>query len=59
MRHQSEEGGKAKKKGEIAENAAPVSPDPDFTVDDDIDPADFFDPEGFGYRRRNFYASNS
>ena len=24
--------------------------------DDDIDPADFFDPEEFGYRRRGFDA---
>jgi hypothetical protein len=25
---------------------------PELLIDDDIDPADFFDPEEFGYRRR-------
>jgi hypothetical protein len=28
----------------------------DELTDDEIDPADFFDPEYFGYRRRGFHA---
>ena len=59
MRHHSGEGEQARKKGKRANNRAPVSPEPEFSVDDEIDPADFFDPEEFGIRRRNFNAPNS
>jgi len=31
---------------------------PDAVADDEIDPADFFDPEEFGIRRRDLNASH-
>jgi hypothetical protein len=30
---------------------------PEILIEDEIDPADFFDPEEFGFRRRVFDAS--
>jgi hypothetical protein len=62
MRHQSREGEESKKRLkrvaggpktglEKSDLAADTSPD------DEIDPADFFDPEEFGIHRRGFHAS--
>ena len=59
MRHQYNEGGGYKKRQEkVAERLNTGSqknePAPDELTDDEIDPADFFDPEEFGIRRRDF-----
>ena len=57
MRHHSGEGDKSKKQHEIGRNAAPDLSEAEFAIDDEIDPADFFDPEEFGFRRGNSHAS--
>jgi hypothetical protein len=59
MRHQLGEGEEVKKwQKKVAERSATGSqkndPAPDELTDDEIDPADLFDPEEFGIRRRNF-----
>jgi hypothetical protein len=58
MRHQSKEGEKRKKRDILSETGSEERPQaPEVLIDDDIDPADFFDPEEFGFRRRGFDAS--
>ena len=58
MRHQSKEGEKRKKQSIFAETGSQEQAEaPEVLVGDDIDPADFFDPEEFGYRRRGLDAS--
>jgi hypothetical protein len=54
MRHQSEEDKKRKKRNILNDKTALPARNltPDLTADDD--PADFFDPEEFGIRRRDF-----
>ena len=55
MRHQSGEDKERKKRlnrtAEAGSEARNLTPD--LSADDDIDPADFFDPEEFGIRRRD------
>jgi len=55
MKHQSGEGEKRKNdRGERVsgfERARFADFKPDLLTDEEIDPADFFDPEEFGYRR--------
>jgi hypothetical protein len=61
MRHQLAEGDEVKNRHKKvadrmetgSEKNAQTS---DELTDDEIDPADFFDPEYFGYRRRGFHA---
>ena len=52
MRHQSE-GQERRKRGTKSDQTGLEErhPEPDILTDTDIDPADFFDPEEFGYRR--------
>ena len=61
MRHQSGEGEEDKKRVKRLADGAKMGKEPgdptDTNADDDIDPADFFDPEEFGFRRRGFNAS--
>jgi hypothetical protein len=52
MRHQSGEGEKRKKRLTSAETGSKESQEADVLIDDEIDPADFFDPEEFGFRRK-------
>ena len=53
MRHQSREEKKRKKRPFSTETGLPeMHPEPELWTEDDIDPADFFDPEEFGFRRR-------
>jgi hypothetical protein len=53
MRHQSKEGEKHKKRDILSETGSQEQAEgPEVLIDDDIDPADFFDPEEFGFRRR-------
>jgi hypothetical protein len=57
MRHQLPEGEEGKKhQKQSATGSQEGNPGPDLLADDEIDPADFFDPEEFGYRRRGFDA---
>ena len=52
MRQQFGEGGKRKKRL-ISSETGSQEPEPrDVLIDDEIDPADFFDPEEFGVRRK-------
>lgn len=56
MRHQIGEGGEVKNRrkkvgGRRSTGSHRNEPAPDELTDDDIDPADFFDPEEFGFRR--------
>jgi len=57
MRHQSGEEKERKKPhnraAEAGSEARNLTPDA-VVEDDDIDPADFIDPEEFGFRRRDF-----
>ncbi len=58
MRHQLGEGEEVKKRQKkVGDRPATGSqknePTPDELTDDEIDPADFFDPEEFGIRRGN------
>jgi hypothetical protein len=52
MKHQSGEGEKRKKRLTSAETGSEKHDQPDVLIDDEIDPADFFDPEEFGFRRK-------
>jgi len=53
MRHQSGEEKKRKKRLILPETGSKERhPEAEVLTDDEIDPADFFDPEEFGYRRR-------
>jgi|CZKS01.1.fsa_nt_gi hypothetical protein len=53
MRHQSREEEKRKKRLTSAETGSKGrQPAPEVLIDDEIDPADFFDPEDFGFRRK-------
>jgi hypothetical protein len=53
MKHQSGEGEKPKKRLDSAETGSKErQPAPEADVNDDIDPADFIDPEEFGIRRK-------
>jgi hypothetical protein len=59
MRHQLGEGEEVKKRKKKAGDRPATGsqknePVPDELTDDEIDPADFFDPEEFGVRRGNF-----
>ena len=51
MRHQSGEGEKHEKRDILSETGSQEPEPSDVLIDDEIDPADFFDPEEFGYRR--------
>jgi len=58
MRHQSGEEKKRKKQFILPETGSKEGHhEPDFLTEDEIDPADFFDPEEFGYRRRGSNAA--
>jgi hypothetical protein len=57
MRHQSGEGKEPKKHPISSETGLEKEPVADLLADDEIDPADFFDPEEFGFRRRGCDAS--
>ena len=53
MRHQSGEERKRKKPPVLSETGSQGQAEaPEVLIDDDIDPADFLDPEEFGFRRR-------
>jgi hypothetical protein len=56
MRHQLGEGEERKKRHRTVvdrlKTGSEKSEPADILVDDDIDPADFFDPEDFGIRRK-------
>jgi len=52
MRHQLGGGEESKNPPILSETGLEKEPAPDLLVEDDIDPADFFDPEEFGFRRR-------
>ena len=56
MRHQSGEGKTAKKRQIRGSSSADLprarNLEADILTDTSIDPADFFDPEEFGYRRK-------
>jgi hypothetical protein len=58
MRHHSGEGKTAKKKAKLTAETGFEAWElwKEAVEDDDIDRADFFDPEEFGYRRRGFDA---
>jgi hypothetical protein len=51
MRQQSGEGEERKKRPVFFETGFEKEPAADLLADDEIDPADFFDPEDFGIRR--------
>jgi hypothetical protein len=55
MKHQSGEEEKRKKRLTSAETGLPKDDQADVLIDDEIDPADFIDPDEFGVRRK--YAS--
>jgi hypothetical protein len=64
MRHQSTKGGghnnREKKVAERLETGSQKNePAPDELTDDEIDPADFFDPEEFGIRRGRLKSLNT
>jgi hypothetical protein len=52
MRHQLGEEEKRKKQIALAETGSKESHEADVLIDDEIDPADFFDPEEFSFRRK-------
>jgi len=53
MRHRPGEGEKRKNRLNSAETGSEKrQPAPEVLIEDDIDPADFFDPEEFGIRRK-------
>ena len=52
MRHQSGEEEKRKKRLDSNQTGSQKDDQPDVLIDDEIDPADFFDPEEFGFRRK-------
>jgi hypothetical protein len=55
MRHQSGEEEKRKKRLTSDQTGSQRGDQPDVLIDDEIDPADFIDPDEFGVRRK--YAS--
>jgi hypothetical protein len=58
MRHQSGEEKKGKKQPVLSETGSKEGHvEPEVLIDDEIDPADFFDPEDFGFRRRGTNAT--
>jgi hypothetical protein len=58
MRHQLEGGEKRKKQPIFAETGSQEQAEaPEVLIDDNIDPADFFDPEEFGFGRRGSNAT--
>jgi len=58
MRHQSGEEKKRKKRPVSSETGSMEGhAEPEALTDYDIDPADFFDPEEFGFRRRGSNAT--
>lgn len=58
MRHQSEEGEKRNKTPILSETRFEGRhPEAEALTEDEIDSADFFDPEEFGFRRRGVNAS--
>jgi hypothetical protein len=63
MRHQLEEGEETKKRDhKVAGRQISGAEKHELVTDtgfDEIEPADFFDPEEFGYRRRGFHAPRS
>ena len=52
MIRQSGEGGERKKRPILSETGLEKGHPLEVVGDDEIDPADFFDPEEFGYRRK-------
>ena len=57
MRHQSGEEKERKKRPLSSETGSQEGhTEREVLTEDDIDPADFFDPEDFGFRRRGFHA---
>ena len=52
MIRQLGEGEDLKKRPISSETGLEMEPGFDLLADDEIDPADFFDPEEFGFRRR-------
>jgi hypothetical protein len=54
MRHRSKEEKKPKTNQNIDHHPAAFPPAPPIPEEDEIDPADFFDPEEFGVRRRGY-----
>jgi len=57
MIRQSGEREEHKKRHIFSETGLHKEPVSDVLADDEIDPADFFDPEEFGFRRRGSNAS--
>jgi dephospho-CoA kinase len=55
MRRQSGEEEKRKKRLDSAETGSEKGAQADVLIDNEIDPADFIDPDEFGFRRK--YAS--
>jgi len=53
MRQQLRVGKERKKKPIFAETGSKEGQSPEISADDEIDPADFFDPEEFGIRRKH------
>jgi len=52
MNHQSGEEEKRKKRLDSAETSSQKDNQADVLIDDEIDPADFIDPDEFGVRRK-------
>jgi len=52
MKHQSGKEEKRKKRLTSDQTGSQESDQADVLIDDEIDPADFFDPEEFGFRRK-------
>ena len=52
MKHQSGEEGKRKKRLISAKTGSEKDDQADVLIEDEIDPADFIDPEEFGIRRK-------
>lgn len=52
MRQQLGEGKERKKRPILSETGSKNDPVADLLADDEIDPADFWDPEEFGIRRK-------
>ena len=59
MKHQLGEEEKRKKRPSSAKTDSKESHEADVLIDDDIDPADFIDPEEFGFRRRGSNATRA
>ena len=52
MKHQSGEEEKRKKRLSSDQTGSQGGDQPDVLIDDEVDPADFIDPEEFGCRRK-------